>query len=66
MAKKKAKKRALIQAPQAVDMSESLRLDPEKRLCSRYDSTGIAKYRVGSTKKMGMRVLDDCAEEHIM
>ena len=47
-------------------MTESLRLDPEKRLCPRYDSTGIAKYRVGSQKKMGMRVLDDCVEEHIM
>lgn len=43
-----------------------LRLDPEKRLCPRYDNVTIAKYRVADRDSMGLRVLDDFCEEHIM
>ena len=46
--------------------TDDLRLDPEKRLCAKFDSVSIAKFPVASRKKMGMRVLDNCAEEHIM
>lgn len=42
------------------------RLDPEDRLCPKFDSTSIAMFPVADSKEMGMRVLDDCAEEHIM
>lgn len=42
------------------------RLDPESRLVSKYDSTGIAKYPTGTREDMGMRVRDDFPEEHIM
>lgn len=43
-----------------------LRLDPEKRLCPKFDSTSIAMFPVASREEMGVRVVDDCAEEHIM
>ncbi len=41
------------------------RLDPETRLVSKFDSTAIAKYETADREDMGMRVRDDCAEEHI-
>ncbi len=44
----------------------NVRLDPESRLCPKFDETGIAMFRVAEPGEMGMRVLDDCAEEHIM
>lgn len=40
-------------------------LDPESRLAEKFDSASIAKFPVGSPDKMGMRVLDDCAEQNI-
>ncbi len=43
-----------------------LRIDPEKRICPKFDSTSIALFPVASREEMGMRVVDDCAEEHIM
>lgn len=46
--------------------SESLRLDPEKRIVPLYDSAGIALYPVAERRKMGMRVLSNFCEEHIM
>ena len=45
--------------------SDSIRLDPEKRLATRFDSTGIARFPVAEPGQMGFRVLDDCTEEHI-
>ncbi|MBS7315465.1 MAG: hypothetical protein KIG74_03535 [Clostridiaceae bacterium] len=46
--------------------TENLRLNPEKRLCAKFDAVSIAKFPVAGRKEMGMRVLDNCAEEHIM
>lgn len=46
--------------------TEDLRLDPEKRLCPKFDSTSIALFRVANQDEMGVRVVDNCAEEHIM
>lgn len=48
------------------DSDEDLRLDPELRLCPKFDRTSIAKFPVASRKEMGVRVQDNCAEEHIM
>ena len=48
-----------------MDMTESLRLNPEKRLCPMYDSETIAKYSVADRGEMGFRVVDDFVEEHI-
>lgn len=47
------------------DMNE-IRVDPEQRLCSKFDSASIAKFPVADREEMGVRVVDDCAEEHIM
>ena len=41
-----------------------LRLDPEQRLCPMFDSACIGLYRAPS-KKMGVRVVDNCCEENI-
>ena len=43
-----------------------MRVDPEKQLCPKFDSTSIALFPVADSEEMGVRVLDDCAEEHIM
>jgi len=41
------------------------RLEPEKRLCAKFDAVSIAKFRA-PIEEMGVRVLDNCAEEHMM
>ncbi len=43
-----------------------LRLEPEKRLCPKFDETSIAMFSVADREEMGVRVVDNCAEEHIM
>ena len=43
-----------------------LRLNPEQRLCPRFDEESIALHRVAAPGDMGVRVVDNCAEEHIM
>ncbi len=42
------------------------RLEPEERLCPEFDAVSIKKFLAPIPGKMGMRVLDDCAEEHQM
>ena len=44
----------------------SLRLDPELRLCPMFDSVSVKRFAAPDRGEMGVRVLDDCAEEHIM
>ena len=43
-----------------------LRLDPESRLCPAFDAVSIKKFAAPDAGEMGMRVLDNCAEEHMM
>ena len=48
-----------------------VRLNPESRFCPRFDAASIAKYPVADWNtekhdKMGMRVRDNFAEEHMM
>jgi len=43
----------------------SIRLDPEQRLCAKFDTTSISKFEDAS-QDMGVRVVDNCAEEDIM
>ena len=43
-----------------------LRLDPEARLCPKFDAVSVAKFPVADRGEMGVRVVDNCAEEHIM
>ena len=46
--------------------TEDLRLNPEKRICPAFDATSIKLFSAPDREEMGMRVLDNCAEEHIM
>ncbi len=48
------------------ERQDALRLDPSERLCPIFDSVSIAEFPVAKPEEMGMRVLDDCCEEHIM
>lgn len=45
--------------------TEDLRLNPEARMCPKFDTVSIAKFPVADRDKMGVRVLDNCAEENI-
>ena len=46
--------------------TEDLRLDPEARLCPEFDAVSIKKFQAPSREDMGVTVLDNCAEDHIM
>lgn len=46
--------------------TEDLRLNPQARLCPKFDQTSIALFPVADREEMGVRVVDNCAEEHIM
>lgn len=46
--------------------TEDLRLDPELRLCPEFDATSVKLFAAPDPGEMGMRVLDNCAEEHMM
>ncbi len=46
--------------------TEDLRLDPEKRICPAFDATSIKRFPAPDRGDMCVRVLDNCAEEHIM
>ena len=43
-----------------------LRLEPERRLCPAFDPVSIALFPVATREEMGVRVLDNFCEEHIM
>jgi hypothetical protein len=45
---------------------ESPRIDREREICPAYDSTGISKQLEPSRSQMGVRILDDFCEEHMM
>ena len=44
-------------------LTEDLRLDPESRLCPAYNSASIKQFYLPD-HQMGMRVVDNCAEEN--
>ena len=48
------------------DQTIDLRLDPEARICPAFDSVSVKKFAAPNFGEMGVRVLDNCAEEHIM
>lgn len=43
-----------------------LRLSPEERLNAKFDAMSAAKFPIAPQDEMGVRVEDNCAEEHIM
>ncbi len=55
----KQKKKKAIPEP-----AENLRLNPEARIASAFDSVSVKKFRVPEAERTGFRVLDNCAEEH--
>lgn len=55
-----------LDKPKYRNTVEDLRLSPELRLCPKFDAVSIANFPVASLDKMGVRVADNCAEEHIM
>ena len=57
--KKSKKERA--KAP----LTDDLRLAPEQRLVPSFDSSSTKTYPVAAPGEMGMRVLDNCAEDNI-
>ena len=48
------------------DKTEDLRLNPHKCICPKFDEESIALFPVAGVNEMGVRVVDNCAEEHIM
>ena len=46
--------------------NEDLRLDPEARLCPAFDAVSVKKFPAPDREEMGVAVVDNCAEEHIM
>lgn len=46
--------------------TEDLRLNPKARICPKFDEESIALFPAAAPNEMGMPVLDNCAEEHIM
>ena len=45
---------------------DCIRLDTEQQLCPAFDSCSIKKFAAPDREEMGVFVLDNCAEEHIM
>lgn len=52
--------------PSVTAYSDCLRLDPERRLCSQWDTVSIRKFPLASWELVGWQVLDDFCQEHIM
>ena len=42
------------------------RLEPDKRLTPSFGPSGTALFPVASPEQMGVRVVDDCCQEHEM
>lgn len=51
---------------QRLEGKEFATLDPSKQLCPIYDATSILEFPVAPYGEMGVRVVDNCCEEHIM
>lgn len=49
-----------------MEKTTDFRLEPEKRLCPKFDETSIALFPVAKPGEMGVRVVDNCAEEHML
>ncbi|MEG1633465.1 MAG: hypothetical protein RR314_05380 [Oscillospiraceae bacterium] len=43
----------------------NVNINPEERLCAKFDCTGIATFPVSDLKMQDPLVKDNCAEEHI-
>lgn len=43
-----------------------LRLNPEARMCPAFDSVSVKLFAAPDKDEMGVAVMDNCAEEHMM
>lgn len=43
-----------------------LRLDPEQRMCPAFDAVSVKLFAAPDKDEMGVAVMDNCAEEHMM
>ena len=43
-----------------------LRISPVNRICSKYNLQSLATFPIAAPGEMGLHVIDDCTEEHIM
>lgn len=51
--------------PSAARRETDLRLNPQRRICSKFDPDSVAALRAPEPGTMGFRVVDNCAEENI-
>ena len=63
---KKNKKRPQPRRDQSEILDMNMRLDREQRLCPTFDSTSVLLRGVKSRSDMGVSVIDNCPEDHIM
>lgn len=56
----------MMKKKRMVTNTVDLRLDPEARLCPEFDAVSIKKFAAPDMGEMGIPVLDNCGEEHIM
>ena len=42
------------------------RISPVNRICSKYNLQSLATFPIAAPGEMGLHVIDDCTEEHIM
>ena len=54
------------QKPPAPNLYCDVRLNPQSRLCPRFDTDSIARYPIAWPGEIGFRVVDNFTEEHIM
>lgn len=43
-----------------------LRINPSNRICAKFNLQSLKTFPIAGPDEMGARVIDDCAEEHIM
>ena len=53
------------QAPGKHTRGACLRLEPQRRLAPWFDEVSVATFPVAAPHEMGVRVVDDCCQEHI-
>ncbi len=58
------KKKKRLKREQILDLD--LTLNPQDRPCPNFDQTSITFQQCADRDKMGVRVVDDCAEAHEM
>ncbi len=62
--KSSASKRT-VKSVKVARQTQNLRLNPQLRLCPRFDEKSIADYPVAHKDEMGFRVVDDCVQDNI-